>query len=584
MSKASNINNNDGKAPNAPPETHAPVRFLERRDSAAYFNKLRLRLKLGVLAAFAAPIALLFLYFHYEFTFTMKEAAKLHLTSLAESQKNTVDLFLQERVVDIFSLFHANEFGLTPTQEEMDRYLQDLRQKSEAFVDVGLCNSQGVQVGYAGPFEYLYGKDYSKENWFASVMAPDVHYFISNMYLGFRNKPHFTIAVKQRIDNEACVMRATLDPIKFYAFLSNIGREKLLDSALLNAQGIYQVVNPHRGNVLGRGFYSPPRASSRGVEEMSSNGHDDLLAYAWLDEVPWALVVRQSFSSAYGNMYAVRRVIIAGTLVLVIVVVLLIIKTTDRLIGRAQKTVEAREELQEQLLHAAKLASVGELAAGVAHEINNPLAIIGATSGVIRDFFNPEFGVEWTPEMIQEELATIDAMVLRGRNITHKLLNFSRKNLPQLTSANINALLDDVVEGLKKQEFDVENIDVVRDYASDLPEILVDPDQISQVFLNLINNAGDAIRDGGTITLSTRYDKEWVYVSVADTGRGMTAEEMKKAFMPFYTSKEVGKGTGLGLSVSAGIVELLGGRIEVQSVPGKGSVFTIVLPNRIADE
>ncbi len=566
------------------PARSGRMRFSERQDTAEYFRKLRLRLKLGLLAAFVAPLAILSLYFHYEFTSTMKETGKLHVASLAESQKNTVDLFLQERVVNIFALFHASGFGLNPTQEDMDGYLQDLRRTSDAFVDVGLCNSRGVQIGYAGPFAYLYGKDYSTESWFESVLEESRNYFISNMYLGFRNKPHFTIAVKQRISNEPCVMRATLDPDKFYTFLCNISRGEQVDSALVDDSGVYQVVNPHRGNVLETGVYSPARDSLMGVEVVRSGDELVLLGHAWLEEVPWVLVVRQSLNSAYGKMYLARRIIVSGTLVLVLVMALVIIKTTDRLFGRAQRTVEAREELQEQLLHASKLASVGELAAGIAHEINNPLAIIGATSGLLRDFFNPKFDFEWTPEMIQEELRTIDAMVARSRGITHKLLDFSRKTVPQLTMANVNDLLDNVTEGLKRQEFGVENIEIVRDYAPDLPEILVDPDQVSQVFLNLINNAGDAIKGGGAITLCTQYDPKWVRVSVTDTGMGMTAAEMKRVFMPFYTTKEVGKGTGLGLSVSTGIVESMGGTIEVQSVPGKGSVFTVVLSNRTASE
>ena len=123
-----------------------------------------------------------------------------------------------------------------------------------------------------------------------------------------------------------------------------------------------------------------------------------------------------------------------------------------------------------------------------------------------------------------------------------------------------------------------ETLELVRHYSMDMPDILMDPDQMSQVFLNLINNAGDAIDRGGTITLTTRHDDEYVRVSVTDTGQGMTSEQMEKIFTPFYTSKEVGKGTGLGLSVSLSIVESMGGEIEVQSIPGTGSSFTVILP------
>jgi two-component system NtrC family sensor kinase len=251
---------------------------------------------------------------------------------------------------------------------------------------------------------------------------------------------------------------------------------------------------------------------------------------------------------------------------------------TDRLVKRAQSAVLAKEELQSQLVHASKLASVGELAAGIAHEINNPLAIIGATTGVIRDLFNPEFNLKWTPETILEELGNIDTAVFKARGITQTLLKFSRKTPPRLVPSNVNKLLEQVVGGLKEREFAVSDIDVVRDYDPDLPDVLLDPDQISQVFLNLINNAGDAIESPGAITLATRHNDGSVRVTVSDTGAGMSQEIMQRIFLPFFTTKDVGKGTGLGLSVSSSIVESMGGRIEVQSMPGAGSSFTVILP------
>jgi two-component system NtrC family sensor kinase len=148
----------------------------------------------------------------------------------------------------------------------------------------------------------------------------------------------------------------------------------------------------------------------------------------------------------------------------------------------------------------------------------------------------------------------------------------------------VNDLLEQVVGGLKEREFEVSDITVVRDYDPDLPEIMLDPDQIGQVLLNLINNAGDAIDGTGTITLATRHDDGFVRVIVRDNGVGMSPEVMEKMFLPFFTTKDVGKGTGLGLSVSSSIVESLGGRIEAQSMPGAGSSFTVVLPTNGSEQ
>jgi two-component system NtrC family sensor kinase len=487
-------------------------------------------------------------------------------------------------VVNIFSLFRDSQFTVEPSQQDMDRYLRTLRQTSDAFVDVGFCNPEGVQVGYAGPFPYLCGKDYSAEPWFVDVLEANGNYHISNIYLGFRNKPHFTIAVKQLLDSKPYVMRATLDPDKFYMFLRNISREKGLDSALINKEGFYQLVDPDRGQLLQKTDYLPPATEGTGVEEIQTDGDSVLVAHAWLRETPWVLVVRQPLSIAYSQMYRARKIMMASTAVIVVIILLGVWVITERLLQRGQATAEARERLQVELIHASKLASIGELAAGIAHEINNPLAIIGATSGVIRDLFDPQFNLQWTPDTIREELSTIDSAVARARGITQKLLNFSRKSPQRLVPTNVSKLLDEVVGGLKEREFQISNITLVRDYDPDLPDVMLDPDQISQVFLNLINNAGDAIEGSGTIHLSTRRDGRSIRVTVADDGVGMTSEVMQRIFLPFYTTKEVGKGTGLGLSVSLSIVESMGGRIEVQSVPGAGSSFTVVLPIHEAEE
>jgi two-component system NtrC family sensor kinase len=277
-------------------------------------------------------------------------------------------------------------------------------------------------------------------------------------------------------------------------------------------------------------------------------------------------------------MFQSRSVIIIGSALIMIVIALVIWFTTSKLINKARDEAEKHEELQLQLLHASKLASVGELATGVAHEINNPLAIMMACSGVIRDMIDPAFNLDGSPENIRKELDNIDMAIMRAREITSQLLDYGRKNPAQLVLCDLNQILDEVLSGFKEREFEVANIEIIRSYDSNLPRILVDPDQIRQVFLNLINNAGDAISEPGTITITTTSDGKDVCITVADTGCGMTFDQIKKIFNPFYTNKEAGKGTGLGLSVSLSIVKSMGGSIEVQSMPDAGSSFTVILP------
>ena len=555
----------------------------------SYFRRLKTRVLFSLLLAFLVPLAVLSAYFHIQFNLMLKKSGASHLISLAESQRNTIELFLQERVVNIFNLFHSSDFKVRPTKQDLNIYLQHLREANDAFVDVGFLGNDGLQIGYSGPFPFLQGKDYSNEIWFNTLIKQNKNYYISDIYLGFRNKPHFTIAVKQTVDDNVFVIRATLDPDKFYMFLRTIGRGKGVTTSLINQKGLYQVVDPDQGTLLEKSHFASSVTSGSGVTEIGTNGDTELVACAWLSQVPWALIVRQPLRVAYAQMYETRRIMIALTVSMVVIILIIIWLSTSRLLARAERMEKSRRELKSQLFHAAKLVSVGELAAGIAHEINNPLAIISSQCGVICDMFDPEVGGDAhmkpeTPDNIVRELGIIDEAVHRATGITRKLLKSARKSKHRLEKCNVNQILDDVVDGLIEKEFQVANIELVKDYDSHLPEILLDSDQIYQVFQNLVNNAGDAIEGPGKITLATRIKDENIEVIVSDTGKGMTNEQMGKIFLPFFTTKEVGKGTGLGLGISLSIVEAMEGTIAVQSMPDAGSSFIVSLPIKHKEE
>jgi two-component system NtrC family sensor kinase len=254
------------------------------------------------------------------------------------------------------------------------------------------------------------------------------------------------------------------------------------------------------------------------------------------------------------------------------------------IVTRAGKLVEAYIESERnrlQLGQAAKLASVGELAAGIAHEINNPLAAISAEAGLVKDLMSPEFGEPTKPEELVPYLDSIQELVLRCRDITHKLLRFVRKTDVELKEENLHDLIDEVLSDILGHEIELSNVELVKEYDCAVPEILTDGHQFQQVILNMVNNSIDALGENpGKITIATSCAGGELSVKVADTGKGMTAEQLDKVFLPFFTTKEVGEGTGLGLSVSYGIIKSLGGEIEVESEVGDGTVFTVTLPMR----
>jgi two-component system NtrC family sensor kinase len=238
--------------------------------------------------------------------------------------------------------------------------------------------------------------------------------------------------------------------------------------------------------------------------------------------------------------------------------------------------VETLQDTQERLVQKEKLASVGQLAAGVAHEINNPLG----TVLLYADILHKE-----TPEDDQqhrEDLQMILREATRCKTIVNDLLNFSRQNEILAQETDLNDLLQGMVEEAGHKDL-YRSIELATDLDPDLPPIQADPLQLHQVFLNLMNNAAEAMPGGGRLTLRTRRGPEagTVTVQVQDTGVGISEENMKKLFSPFFTTKPIGKGTGLGLAIIYGIVKMHRGQISVHSQEGEGTTFTITLRERL---
>ena len=231
---------------------------------------------------------------------------------------------------------------------------------------------------------------------------------------------------------------------------------------------------------------------------------------------------------------------------------------------------ERRAQLEDQLRHADRLAKVGQLTAGVAHELNEPLAaILGFAQLAAKKIDAPEQAGRYLERIIQSSL--------HAREIIRKMLLFSSPGVHRTSRVDLNRVLTEGLAFLEPR-FAKSAIRVVTDFAPDLPPIEADSAQLTQVLVNLVLNALHAMADGGTLTLRTERGEGTVRLVVADTGTGMDAATLEQIFLPFFTTREVDQGTGLGLSVVHGIVTAHGGTIDVQSNPGRGTVCTITLP------
>jgi len=558
------------------PDGDGPSRFDHSRE---LFWKTLGRLIL----LYFVPLLLLAAFFHVQYRRLVRDGLRGHLEVIAEHQANTFDLFLRERLVNLGNLIDDPRFRNLDLDRQLPDLLRGLQLASPAFVDLGVVDGNGLLTHYAGPVAFSDSVDYGREDWFRKLMEPDRPSVITEIYLGFRGQPHFTIAVRRGEGRDLRILRSALSPESLSGYLSSLEGASEVHAAIVNDQGVLQVATASVGEVLQPSRFVPPTAPERGfVAGVGSAGSPDY-AYARLSETPWALVVMDATSGAGMGVLSVPNTFSLLTLAVFLAVGLVILLRTRQVVGARMASEQHEAELSGQLVQAAKLASVGELAAGIAHEINNPLAVIAEEVGVLKDSLDPELaGEDDEPLDIQDHLNAIHEAVFRCRDITRKLLTFVRQTEVRIETQDLHRILDEVLDAMMGNELVISNVLVEKRYSESVGTIVTDRNQLVQVFVNLVKNAIDAMPGGGRLTVATTLRDGRVAVSVRDTGHGIAPEHLQRVFMPFFTTKDPGKGTGLGLSVSYTIIRNLGGDFYVESTPGRGSTFTVELPGAAA--
>ncbi|MBF0390480.1 MAG: GHKL domain-containing protein [Desulfamplus sp.] len=536
------------------------------------------------------PLSLLGYALYYNFAKAYHERIEQQINSRLRDCAQTLDIFLEERLVILSAIANMSTLEYYKNISHLQSLFQSINQKTGGdLIDLGVINSSGDHLAYIGPYN-LKGLNYSQEAWFDQVMVKGV--YISDVYMGYRKIPHFIIAVRASKNGTDWILRATIDLDILTRIISTAQMGKTGDAFIINSAGVYQ--SPSRfdkNKILTDSEIDSSMFGANITVVKRGDGPDKNLVYngLWIRNGQWLLIVSQNtdeYLLSFSDMANEQ-------LTLFFLAVLGIVITTVIATSISVNTLQSRDkevaELNAHLIQTDKLAALGKMAAGVAHEINNPLGIISTKAGWMRDLLEEE---EFKDSPNLEELIScidkIEEHVQRAGKITHNMLGFARSMEPVMERIDINALLTKTTEFLNHHA-QINNINIRLDYAQSLPEITSDRSQLQQVFLNILNNAIDAIEKEGDVIITTKLEhdtrkaKDKVVVEIKDTGIGIPDHIKKRIFDPFFTTKEKGKGTGLGLSISYRIIEKLGGTISVKSEKNRGSLFSIILPVTLSE-
>jgi two-component system NtrC family sensor kinase len=510
------------------------------------------------------------------------------LAVMIERHSFIVDSFIQDRLSDVRVITREHPIERLADAAFLRQVLNLMREEYHgAFVDLGLVNEDGVQIAYAGPFN-LEMADYSSAGWFEQAFTDES--YVSDVFAGLRGSPHFIVATQRRVGNTTYILKATIDFEAFNALVEGIRIGDTGFAFIISREGKFQTSpqfevslnDPPYAGVLNGEIRSD---RIRVLDGENRLGHPSIFTFAPLKQGSWLLCYQQETADALTEVRRMVRLAIIALLAVAAVALGVSFVVSKNLASQFAEADRERTVMTHQVIETGRLASIGELAAGIAHEINNPVAIMVQEAGWIDDLLNDDDPTSAENlEEINRAVSQIRTQGDRCKEITYKLLSFARKTDPSVREVILNDIVEEVI-GLTSQKTRYANVQIVTELSPDLPAIQASPTEIQQVLLNLVNNAVDAIdQPGGTVTVVTRSEGSSVVLEVSDTGKGIPEANLARIFDPFFTTKPVGQGTGLGLSICYGIVEKTGGSITVESEIDEGTTFTASFPREPADE
>ena len=554
-------------------------------DRKAFYQVLTRNIRIRILLVSIIPMMLTLGILCWRFHVAYSEKISAHVGELVLKHTQNIDTFLKEKLGNIRYL--AGQLSITEpetAQQFLTSQLSELNDKyGDVFTDLGLVDSDGVQFAYEGPFR-LVNADYSEATWFLNAIESP--YYISDVFAGLRGHPHFILAVKLSAQGRTYILRSTINVTTFNSLVENVQIGRTGTAVIVNGKGELQTRPRSETMEILPSFIADPTIFNGKqtliLKHKNDKGKTYLYALALFKTVDWRMVFRQDIGDALRDMWKAEVLTLILFLLGCAAIVSVSFALSRNLVKRIAKADQNNEAMNQQVVESGKLATIGELAAGIAHEINNPVAIMVEEAGWMNDLLEEETGItQDNKNEFNRAIAQITTQGRRCKDITHKLLSFARKSDATVADIDINDNIREIV-ALTAQMARYNNVTISTRLDPDLPCIRFSPSELQQVILNLTNNAIDAMgKDGGNVEIVTginEQDNNMIEIKVDDNGPGIPAQYLDRIFDPFFTTKAVGKGTGLGLSICYGIIQKMGGTIEVESHVGKGTCFLIRLP------
>ncbi|MFO7988607.1 MAG: sensor histidine kinase [Thermodesulfobacteriota bacterium] len=511
----------------------------------------------------------------------------LQTDRVTSNAKRSMRFFLEERLNALRFIVNELPYYTLIDNEHLAKILSNLKLGFGGFTDLSTIDADGSQIAYAGPFN-LEGKNYKTQSWFTQSIEQDN--FISEVFTGYRDIPHIIISVRSETAyGRHFLLRATLDTQRLMDMLSSYKTNIHTDIFLINHGGILQTPSTMYGKIFTPAPIDIPASSdTTHVIRPEHNGENAyIVGYSYIATeavtTPFILMVHKKKSDVMGTWLNLGKTFnwIIGISCLVMMVIITLVSTF--MVNQLYLADQAKAETMLKMEQSQQLACIGQLSAGIAHEINNPLALINETAGYLKDLY--QYADEHQSEgEITELLDDILEAVSRCGTITSQLLGFVRRFDVQISSVNVEKLINGILS-FHKKETEYKGIHVTTAIAPNVPAIETDRGKLQQILLNLINNAFQAIEANGCLDITVSHlPPGKVSIEIKDTGCGIPEENLKRIHEPFFSTKKEKMGTGLGLSITYGLVKKLQGTIRVESSEGIGTIFTVTLPVKMQKE